>query len=58
MFIRMSYEDALAFSDGDEEFAALPEQHRFIIPESARWDTLRETSTNIGAFHSKGTADH
>jgi len=43
-------EEALAFSDGDEEFAALPEQHRFIIPESARWDALRETSTNIGAF--------
>ncbi len=47
------YEEALAFSDGDEEFAALPEQHRFIIPESARWDTLRETSTNIGAFIQK-----
>lgn len=47
------YEEALAFSDGDEEFAALPEQHRFIIPESARWDSLRETSTNIGAFIQK-----
>ena len=44
------YEEALAFSNGDEEFAAMPEQHRFVIPESARWDTLRETSTNIGVF--------
>lgn len=47
------YKEALAFSDGDEEFAALPDQHRFIIPESARWDTLRERTTNIGAFIQK-----
>lgn len=47
------YEEALAFSDGDVEFAALPEQHRFVIPESARWDTLRETSINIGDFIQK-----
>ena len=47
------YEQALEFSDGDEDFAALPEQHRFIIPDSARWDTLRGTSTNIGAFIQK-----
>ncbi|NDY71474.1 SAM-dependent DNA methyltransferase [Desulfobacter hydrogenophilus] len=47
------YEEALAFSDGDDQFAVLPEQHRFIIPESARWNTLRETSTNIGAFIQK-----
>jgi type I restriction enzyme M protein len=47
---RDEYEEALAFSDGDKEFAALPEQHRFIIPESARWNILRETSANIGAF--------
>jgi type I restriction enzyme M protein len=47
------FEEALTFSDGDEEFAALPEQHRFIIPDSARWDTLRETSTNIGDFIQK-----
>lgn len=51
------YEEALVFSDGDEEFAALPEQHRFIIPESARWDTLRETSTNIGDFIQKALRD-
>lgn len=44
------YEDALEFSDGDAEYAELPEQHRFQIPESARWETLRESVSNIGAF--------
>lgn len=51
------YEEALSFSGGDQEFAALPEQHRFIIPESARWDKLRETSTNIGTFIQKALRD-
>ncbi|MCG2758252.1 MAG: type I restriction-modification system subunit M [Desulfobacteraceae bacterium] len=44
------YEDALEFSDGDKEYAELPEQHRFIIPASALWEKLRETTTNIGEF--------
>ncbi len=47
------YEEALKFSDGDQDYAQLPEQHRFIIPESARWEKLRETATNIGAFIQK-----
>ena len=47
------YEEALKFSDGDQEYAQLPEQHRFIIPESARWEKLRETATNIGDFIQK-----
>ena len=47
------YAEALKFSDGDEEYAQLPEQHRFIIPESAGWDKLRETTTNIGDFIQK-----
>lgn len=42
--------EALAFSDGDMEFAVLPEQHRFVIPETCRWEKLRETTTNIGEF--------
>ncbi len=42
--------EALEFSDGDADFAALPEQHRFIIPEESRWEKLRETSANIGEF--------
>lgn len=45
--------EALEFSGGDKEFAEMPEQHRFVIPESARWEKLRETSTNIGAFIQK-----
>ena len=44
------YEEALEFSDGDQEYAELPEQHRFIIPASALWEKLRETTTNIGGF--------
>ena len=33
---------ALELSDGDEEFAALPEQHRFVIPEGCHWDDVRQ----------------
>lgn len=44
------YDQALAFSEGDADYAALPEQHRFHIPPSARWESLRETTVNIGEF--------
>lgn len=44
------FEQALEFSGGDKEYAELPEQHRFRIPESARWEKLRETTFNIGDF--------
>ncbi len=44
------FADALAFSDGDADFAKLPEQHRFVIPPSAKWDKLREKTSDIGAF--------
>jgi len=44
------YEQALKFSHGDREYARLPEQHRFVIPDSARWEKLRETTAHIGAF--------
>lgn len=47
------YEEALEFSEGDKEYAQLPEQHRFVIPESVRWEKLRETTTNIGTFIQK-----
>ena len=33
---------ALELSDGDEEFAALPEQHRFVIPTGCHWDDVRQ----------------
>ena len=39
---------ALNESQGDKEYASLPEMHRFIIPEGCHWKDVRETSTNIG----------
>lgn len=40
---------ALELSDGDEEFAALPEQHRFVIPEGCHWDDVRQRTSDIGS---------
>lgn len=40
---------ALDMSDGDVEFASLPEQHRFVIPEGCSWSDIRERSENLGA---------
>ena len=42
-------EAALAMSNGDAEFAALPEQHRFVIPEGCSWEDVRSRSENLGA---------
>ncbi|MDM1362503.1 type I restriction-modification system subunit M [Myroides marinus] len=42
------YQIALTESDGDEEYASLPEFHRFIIPEGCHWNDVRFTTTNIG----------
>ena len=39
---------ALAESGGDEEYADLPEQHRFQIPVDSHWDDLRKRTTNVG----------
>jgi len=41
-------QEALAVYDGDEELAALPENHRFVIPEGAHWDDMRQTTTGVG----------
>ena len=38
----------MAESDGDMEYAAFAENHHFQIPESARWQDVRETTVNIG----------
>lgn len=43
------YQQALAESDGDNEYASLPEFHRFIIPEKCHWNDIREKTTNVGA---------
>ena len=40
---------ALELSDGDVEFAALPEQHRFVIPEGCHWEDVRQRTTDIGS---------
>ncbi len=40
---------ALEESGGDEEYALLPEQHRFQIPEGCHWSDLRSRATNVGA---------
>lgn len=39
---------ALVESDGDEEYADLPEQHRFQIPAESHWSDLRNRTTNVG----------
>lgn len=42
------YQQALAESDGDVEYASLPEMHRFEIPPGCHWNDVRETTTNVG----------
>lgn len=39
---------ALKESDGDAEYAALPENHNFVIPEGFHWKDVRAQSENIG----------
>ncbi|MCT2062218.1 type I restriction-modification system subunit M [Dietzia cinnamea] len=39
--------EAMADYD-DEELAALPENHRFVVPDGCHWDDIREVTTNIG----------
>src|SRR6056297_972382 len=42
------YQKALEESNGDEEYASLPEFHRFEIPKGCHWKNVRETITNVG----------
>jgi type I restriction enzyme M protein len=42
------YQNALKESEGDIEYASLPEFHRFLLPEGCHWKDLRETATNVG----------
>ena len=42
------YQNALQESGGDVEYAQLPEFHRFVLPDGCHWNTVRETTTNIG----------
>lgn len=42
------YQLALKESGGDEEYAKLPEFHRFSIPEGCHWNDVRQTTVNVG----------
>ncbi|GGG15494.1 DNA methyltransferase [Dokdonia pacifica] len=42
------FEKALQESDGDLEYAAFAEHHHFVVPENAHWNTVRETTVNVG----------
>ena len=42
------YKQALAESEGDEDYATLPEMHRFEIPDGCHWEDVRGTTTNVG----------
>lgn len=42
------YRQALEESEGDEEYALLPEFHRFIIPAGCHWQDVREQTENVG----------
>ena len=42
------YQVALEESDGNEDYASLPEFHRFSIPDGCHWVDVRETTSNIG----------
>jgi len=48
------YQTALDESDGDTEYAALPEMHRFEIPKKCHWNDVRETTTNVGLAIEQG----
>lgn len=42
------YRNALEESDGDEDYAAFAEHHRFQIPAGAHWNDVRTVTTNVG----------
>lgn len=40
---------ALQESGGDEDYALLPEFHRFTIPSGCHWNNVREKTSNVGS---------
>jgi type I restriction-modification system DNA methylase subunit len=42
------FQQALEESQGDKDYASLPEFHRFEIPKDCHWDDVRETTVNVG----------
>ena len=46
--------EALEMSDGDEDYAALPENHSFAVPDGCHWQDVRNTGANVGkAIHGR-----
>ena len=42
------YEDAMAFSGGDVEYAEAEDMHSFVIPKGCHWEDVRNVSENVG----------
>lgn len=42
------YEEALAFSGGDVEYAEAEEMHSFVIPDGCHWEDVRMVSQDVG----------
>lgn len=42
------FQQAMEESDGDLEYAAFEENHRFQVPKGAHWKEVRETTVNVG----------
>ena len=42
------YNEAMEESDGDLEYAAFDENHRFKVPAEAHWNQVRSTTVNVG----------
>jgi len=42
------FRQALEASDGDVDYASFAENHRFLVPEGAHWNDLRERAENVG----------
>jgi type I restriction enzyme M protein len=51
------FQAALQAFDGDADFAALAENHRFQIPEGAHWRDVRNSTSNIGMAIQKATRE-
>jgi type I restriction enzyme M protein len=51
------YQIALKESNGDTDYAAFAENHRFQVPVEAHWNKIREVSSNIGPAIQKALRD-
>jgi type I restriction enzyme M protein len=51
------YDAALRESEGDASYAALPELHRFQIPDGCHWTDLRRTASDVGRAITRATRE-